>query len=131
MRDGRRRTAGWALVALVGLWLYLWTVGVDAIVAALGRVDAVDAAALDTAGSPVQMLVVVPVARLAGASPTPGGTASAEALLPGLLVAVGGVAMPVAAAAALVYRAAGFWLPTVGGGVVTTLLLLTAHDSRR
>jgi hypothetical protein len=33
--------------------------------------------------------------------------------------------------AALVYRAAAVWLPTVGGGVVTARLLLTAHDSRR
>jgi len=57
------------------LWLYLWVVGVDATVAALGRVAP--------------------------------------------------------AAAALVYRAAAFWHPTVGGGVVTAALLLTAHDSRR
>ncbi|MFB6255419.1 MAG: lysylphosphatidylglycerol synthase domain-containing protein, partial [Haloplanus sp.] len=88
-------------------------------------------AALGVTVSPARVLIVVPVARLAGASPTPGGTASAEALLTGLLVAVGGAATPVAAAAALVYRAAAFWLPTVGGGVVTALLLLTAHDSRR
>jgi uncharacterized protein (TIRG00374 family) len=116
--DSRRRLAAVLLLGVCGhlavaatLWLSL--------------------AALDATVSPVRVLVVVPVARLAGASPTPGGTASAEALLTGLLVAVGGVAMPVAAAAALVYRAAAFWLPTVGGGVVTALLLLTAHDSRR
>lgn len=83
---------------------------------------------LDAAVSPARVLVVVPVARLAGASPTPGGTASAEALLTGLLVAVGGVAAPVAAAAALVYRAAAFWIPTLGGGIVTVVLL--AMDAR-
>jgi hypothetical protein len=87
--------------------------------------------ALGAAVSPVRIAVVVPVARLAGASPTPGGTASAEALLTGLLVAVGGVPAPVAAAAALVYRAAAFWLPTLGGGVVTALLLLTSDDQAR
>jgi len=93
-------------------------------------------AALDATVSPVRVLIVVPVARVAGVSPTPGGTASAEALLTGLLVAVGGVSAPVAAAAALVYRAAAFWLPTLGGGAVTTVLLVTsddgyASDSRR
>jgi uncharacterized membrane protein YbhN (UPF0104 family) len=93
-------------------------------------------AALGASVSPANVLVVVPVARLAGASPTPGGTASAEALLTGLLVAVGGTTVPVAAAAALVYRAAAFWLPTLGGGVVTAVLLAAsgtagAYDSRR
>ena len=91
-------------------------------------------AALDASVSLAQVLIVVPVARLAGASPTPGGTASTEALLTGLLVAVGGVGVPVAAAAALVYRAAAFWIPTLGGGVVTALLVVTsgaAYDSRR
>jgi len=93
-------------------------------------------AALGASVSPGKVLIVVPVARLAGASPTPGGTASAEALLTGLLVAVGDITAPVAAAAALVYRAAAFWLPTLGGGVVTAVLLVAggtadAYDSRR
>jgi uncharacterized membrane protein YbhN (UPF0104 family) len=79
--------------------------------------------ALDAAVSPVRVVVVVPVARLAGVSPTPGGTGSAEALLSGLLVAVAGVSVPVAVAAALVYRAAAFWLPTLGGGVVAGVVL--------
>ncbi|MFB6101618.1 MAG: lysylphosphatidylglycerol synthase transmembrane domain-containing protein [Haloplanus sp.] len=91
--------------------------------------------ALDAVVAPATVLVVVPVARLAGASPTPGGAASAEALVTGLLVTIGGVAAPVAAAAALVYRAAAFWLPTLGGGVVTVGLLVasgaTDYDSRR
>ncbi|RMB13211.1 lysylphosphatidylglycerol synthase transmembrane domain-containing protein [Haloplanus aerogenes] len=91
-------------------------------------------AVLNAPVSLARVLVVVPVARLAGASPTPGGTASAEALLTGLLVAVGGVETPVAAAAALLYRAAAFWIPTLGGGVVTALLVVTSgetYDSRR
>jgi len=89
--------------------------------------------ALDAPISPARVLLVVPVARLAGASPTPGGTGSAEALLTGLLVAVGGVGAPVAAAAALVYRAVAFWLPTLGGGVITALLVVASepYDSRR
>lgn len=92
-------------------------------------------AALGASVSPAKVLIVVPVARLAGASPTPGGTASAEALLAGLLV-VWGVAAPLATAAALVYRAAAFWLPTLGGGVVTAVLFVASgtadtYDSRR
>ncbi|AXG08859.1 lysylphosphatidylglycerol synthase transmembrane domain-containing protein [Haloplanus rubicundus] len=86
-------------------------------------------AALDAAVSPVRVAVVVPVARLAGASPTPGGTASAEALLTGLLVAVGGVPAPVAVAATLVYRAAAFWMPTLGGGVVTAVMLVASDGT--
>jgi len=117
--------ARWRLVAV----LVLGVAGQVAVAATLW----LSLAALGAAVSPLRVLVVVPLARLAGASPTPGGTASAEALLTGLLVAVGGVAAPVAAAAALVYRAAAFWIPTAGGGVVTVLLLVTSsdYDSRR
>lgn len=86
-------------------------------------------AALNAPVSLARVVVVVPVARLAGVSPTPGGTGSAEALLTGLLVAVGGVTVPVAAAAALLYRAAAFWLPTLGGGVVTAFLLVASARS--
>lgn len=90
-------------------------------------------AAFDATLPPAAVVVVVPAARVAGLSPTPGGTASAEALLTGLIVAVGGVGVPVAAAAALLYRAAAFWLPTLGGGAAAVALVVArgGQDSRR
>lgn len=90
-------------------------------------------AAFDATVPPATVVVVVPAARVAGLSPTPGGTASAEALLTGLLVAVGGVDVPVAAAATLLYRAAAFWLPTLGGGVAAVALVVASdgQDARR
>jgi uncharacterized membrane protein YbhN (UPF0104 family) len=113
--DGRR--VGGVLVAAVA--------GQAAVVATL-------ALALRAVGAGVPLLAVVavvPVARLAGLSPTPGGTASAETLLTGLLVAVGGVVAPVAVAAVLLYRAAAFWVPTLVGGLLTAALG-TAHSRR-
>lgn len=70
------------------------------------------------------VFVVVPVAKLGGLSPLPGGSLGAEVLLTGLLATVGGVPLPVATAATLLYRAAAFWIPTVLGGVVTVALLV-------
>jgi uncharacterized protein (TIRG00374 family) len=119
--DGRRRLAA---VVFLGVCGHL------AVAATLW----VALRALHAAAAPGTVLIVVPVARLAGVSPTPGGTAGAEALLTGLLVAVSGVAPAVAAAAALVYRAAAFWVPTLGGGVVTVALVATSgrnYDPRR
>lgn len=75
--------------------------------------------ALGVSASVPAVLVVVPLAKLSGLSPTPGGAGSAVVLLAGLLVAVAGVPAAEATAAALVYRTAAFWVPTAIGGVVT------------
>ncbi|MFB6304287.1 MAG: lysylphosphatidylglycerol synthase domain-containing protein [Haloferacaceae archaeon] len=73
--------------------------------------------------SPATALVVVPVARVSGLSPTPGGAGSAVVLLSGLLVATTGASPAAATAAALAYRAVAFWLPTaVGGGVAAVVV---------
>jgi hypothetical protein len=74
------------------------------------------------------VLVVVPVAKLSGLSPSPGGTGSAEVVLSGLLATVTGVSVPLATAAALLYRAAAFWMPTLVGGVVAVWVLERSGD---
>lgn len=95
--------AGGQVVVATTLWLALSSVGV--------RV-------------PLRVvLVVLPLAKASGLSPTPGGAGSATVLLAGLLVAVAGVDATAAAAAALLYRAAAFWVPTVVGGVVAVVLV--------
>lgn len=95
--------AGQLLVAAI-LWLVLAALGVS---------------------SPFPLvLVIVPAVKLAGLTPLPGGTGSAEALLAGLLVTGTGVTAPVATAAALLHRVVAFWLPTVAGGFVTVGLLI-------
>ncbi|HKJ60157.1 MAG TPA: lysylphosphatidylglycerol synthase transmembrane domain-containing protein [Halobacteriales archaeon] len=76
-------------------------------------------AALGVRTPVADLLVVIPLAKLSGLSPTPGGAGSAEVLLAGLLVGVAGVPTATAAAAALVYRAAAFWVPTAIGGIAT------------
>ena len=74
---------------------------------------------------PVQdLLVVLPLAKASGLSPTPGGAGNAALLLAGLLVAVAGVGSTDAATAALLYRAAAFWVPTAAGGVVAAALVV-------
>jgi peptidoglycan/LPS O-acetylase OafA/YrhL len=65
------------------------------------------------------VLLLIPVAKLSGAAPTPGGFGSAEAVLTALLVATIGVDAAVAGAAALLYRASAFWLPFLVGGMAT------------
>lgn len=74
--------------------------------------------------SPGVVLTVVPVAKLGGAVPLPGGSVGTEVLLTGLLVAAG-TQPAVAAAGVLLYRAAAFWLPTVLGGLITVAFLST------
>lgn len=71
------------------------------------------------------VLLIIPAAKLAGLTPLPGGWGAAEALLSGLLVTGADVPVAVAAAAALLYRAVAFWLPTVVGGLVTVAFLLS------
>jgi hypothetical protein len=76
-------------------------------------------AALGVETSLAAVLLVIPIAKLGGVAPTPGGFGSAETLLAMLLVSTAGVAPPVAGAAVLLYRGAAFWLPTLVGGLVT------------
>lgn len=72
-------------------------------------------------GGPVPvatLLVVVPVGKLAGFMPLPGGFGSIEATVVALLVATTPASSGVATAAVLLHRAATYWLPTIlGGGV--------------
>lgn len=63
------------------------------------------------------ILLIIPLAKLSGAAPTPGGFGSAEALLTTLLITTTGVSAGVAGAAALLYRASAFWLPMLTGGL--------------
>ena len=67
----------------------------------------------------VVVVLLVPATKLSGITPTPGGVGGAQLLLATLLVSSVGLTAPTATAAALLYRAAAFWLPTVVGAVVT------------
>ncbi|WP_396613621.1 YbhN family protein (plasmid) [Haloferax sp. S1W] len=87
------------LAVAAALWVALTSLGVDA--------------------SFALVLLVIPLAKLSGVSPTPGGFGSAEALLTALLVTTTGILASVAGAAVLLYRASVFWLPSLGGAVVT------------
>jgi hypothetical protein len=64
------------------------------------------------------VLLVIPLAKLSGLAPTPGGFGSAEAMLATLLLSTTTVDAPVAGAAVLLYRASAFWLPSLVGGIV-------------
>lgn len=88
--------AGWCLYAVA-----LWT----------------SAGAVGAAVSPALALAVVPVASVAALVPLPAGVGS-EAALAGLLAAFG-VALPVAAAAALLYRVATDGVVVAVGAVAT------------
>ena len=65
------------------------------------------------------VLLIIPIGKLAGIAPTPGGFGSSEALLAVLLISTTGVVEPIAGAAVLLYRASAFWLPSFVGGPVT------------
>lgn len=75
-------------------------------------------AALDASVPVSVVLVVVPVANLAGVTPLPGGLGSIDATMVGLLVPLAGVSAEVATAAVLIHRLAVYWLPVALGGVV-------------
>jgi len=87
------------------------------------------ATALWGLGGPVPvatLLVIVPVGKLAGFMPLPGGFGSIEATVVALLVATTPADGGLATAAVLLHRAATYWLPTIlGGGVSLTLGLTT------
>jgi uncharacterized protein (TIRG00374 family) len=62
------------------------------------------------------VLLVVPMGKVAGITPLPGGLGSIEAILVAMLVSTTGIPAGVAGAAVLVHRAATYWLPVVVGG---------------
>lgn len=66
--------------------------------------------------------VVVPVGTIASVAPLPGGAGGVEAVTVLLLVPTTGVSAATAGAAAIVYRVATYWLPTVVGGVAASWL---------
>ncbi|WP_020222258.1 lysylphosphatidylglycerol synthase transmembrane domain-containing protein, partial [Halarchaeum acidiphilum] len=90
-------TLGW-LCLCVALYLSLW---------ALTPATDVNA---------VIVFVAVPVATIASVTPLPGGAGGVEAALVLLLVPTTGVTAATATSAALVFRAAVYWAPTVVGG---------------
>lgn len=83
------------------------------------------AVALWGLGGPVPvatLLIIVPVGKLAGFMPLPGGFGSIEATLVALLVTTTPADGGLAAAAVLLQRAATYWLATILGGGVSLAL---------
>jgi uncharacterized protein (TIRG00374 family) len=67
-------------------------------------------------------LFVVPVGSIAGVTPLPGGLGGLEAAFIALLVPTTGLPASAATAGVLIYRGMTYWLPTlIGGGVATVL----------
>ena len=66
--------------------------------------------------------VVVPVAAIASITPLPGGTGGVEFAIVLLLVPTTGVSAGTAGAAAIVFRAATYWVPTALGGLSVVAL---------
>jgi conserved hypothetical protein len=73
-------------------------------------------------------LFVVPVGSIAGVTPLPGGLGGLEAAFITLLIPTTGVPASVATAAVLLYRGATYWLPTLFGGGVATVLGTRARE---
>lgn len=78
-----------SLLGVAALYLLLLSLGIDAPVSAL--------------------LFILPASMLAGYLPLPGGLGGIELAMAGLLNTVAGVALPVASAAALLYRIFTYW----------------------
>lgn len=93
---------GWVLFA-APLWLAAQSLGVG----------------LD----PLLVAFVVPASTLASFVPTPSGVGGVEAAVTGLLVALAGLSPGTAAAVAILYRVASYWVPLAVAGVVSLLLL--------
>ncbi len=88
-------TLGWLLMC-TALWLSLFALG-----------HAVPFAAV---------FVAVPVGTIAGIAPLPGGLGGVEFAIVLVVVPATGVSAATAASAALIYRGATYWLPTLLGG---------------
>ncbi|WP_224448557.1 lysylphosphatidylglycerol synthase transmembrane domain-containing protein [Haloprofundus salilacus] len=95
--------AGW-LAQMLGLWFAFHAVG--------------------TPVSPSIMLFVVPIGAIAGVTPLPGGAGGIESVLLVLLLAATGPAVTQSAilAAIVIYRGMVYWLPTLIGGIVVSVL---------
>lgn len=76
------------------------------------------------------VLLIIPVAKLSGLAPTPGGFGSAEVFLTELVVATTGVDTAVASAGTLLYRATAFWIPMVSSGVITSWFVSSGFARR-
>ena len=92
---------GWLLSA-TSLWLSLY--------------------ALDVVVPFPAVLFVIPLVSMAGVTPLPGGLGGVEAALVFLLGPIAGVSGSVAAAAAVIHRAATYLMPVVIGGISTAML---------
>jgi uncharacterized protein (TIRG00374 family) len=99
---------GWLAIA-VSLWLSLYSLGVSAPFSAV--------------------LLVVPVAKMAGIAPLPGGSGAIETVTATLLVPTAGVSLSVALSAALIHRAGTYLLPTVVGAGVASALGANRHTT--
>ena len=73
------------------------------------------------------LLVVIPLAAIAGLAPLPGGLGSTEAVLVVLLVPITAVSPAVAGAAVLVHRTGTYWGPILVGGASAAFLSTTTR----
>lgn len=67
-------------------------------------------------------LIAAPVGAIASVTPLPGGLGGVELAVVIIIVPITAVSAEVAASAALIYRGATYWLPTVAGGLTTAWL---------
>lgn len=81
--------------------------------------------AVGSVASPVTLLVLVPVSRLAAVVPTPGGLGGVDLALVGLLVAATGTNPATAGTGVLLYRLGTYAVPMVLGGAVVGIALAT------
>ncbi len=75
----------------------------------------------------VAMLIVLPVASIAGIFPLPGGIGGVETAFIVLVVSTTGVATTAATAAVVIYRGATYWVPMLVGGGITAVILDNLH----
>lgn len=81
--------------------------------------------ALEAVGHSVPIaaaLIAAPVGAIASVTPLPGGLGGVELAVVIIIVPITAVSAEVAASAALIYRGATYWLPTVTGGITTAWL---------
>lgn len=71
----------------------------------------------------LQLFFIIPIGAIAGLTPLPGGLGGIESVLISLLVAIG-VASATAASAVIIFRGIVYWVPTLIGGSVVTVLWL-------
>ncbi|WP_323173646.1 lysylphosphatidylglycerol synthase transmembrane domain-containing protein [Natrialba sp. PRR66] len=94
--------AGWLTLAIC-LWISLVSIGVTVPF--------------------VAMLIVLPVASIAGIFPLPGGIGGVETAFIVLVVSTTGVATTAATAAVVIYRGATYWLPMLVGGSIAAVIV--------